>query len=68
MLAQIDCTEALGELLEQDQGMQERVHALIGKAQARGRWRPTATGRLMTDTPDTIFDHDFGNLICSGYR
>jgi hypothetical protein len=32
VLAQIGRPEALRELAEQDEGVQERVHALIGKA------------------------------------
>jgi len=35
MLTQIGGAEPLGELPEQDEGVQERVHALIGKPQAR---------------------------------
>ena len=34
MLAQIGRAEALDELAEQDEGVQERVYALVGKAQA----------------------------------
>ena len=36
MVAQIGCSGSLGELPEQDEGMQERVDARIGEAQARG--------------------------------
>src|SRR6266849_4093881 len=56
MLAQIGRPEALGELAEQDEGMQERVHTLISKAQPRG---PLAAGGNRTiDGLEGIFAED----------
>jgi hypothetical protein len=40
VLAQVGGTEALRELSEQDEGVQERVRARIGKTQARGALAP----------------------------
>jgi hypothetical protein len=40
MLAQMISAEALGKLPEQDEGVQERVDARIGKAQARSSLAP----------------------------
>ena len=56
MLAQIGGAEALCELAEQDDGMQQRVDARIGKAQARG---PLAafSGRTV-DGLECIFGED----------
>ena len=36
MLAQISGAKALGELPEQDESLQQRMDAQVGKAQARG--------------------------------
>src|SRR6516225_7815639 len=56
MLAQIGRPESLRELPEQDDGVQERVHALIGKAQARS---PLATGGARpVDGLESIFAED----------
>ena len=56
MLAQISRPEALGELSEQDEGMQEGVHSLIGEAQPRG---PLAASRNRTvDGLESILAED----------
>lgn len=56
LLAQIVRAEALCELAEQDDCMQQRVDARIGKAQARG---PLAAGRdRAVDALKGIFRQD----------
>jgi hypothetical protein len=56
MLAQVGGTEALRELSEQDEGVQERVRVRIGKAQSprRAGTRPP----LVIDGSESIFAED----------
>src|ERR1700756_2720464 len=56
MVAQVYRSEALGELPEQNERMQERVNARIGKAQARGPLMPG--GDWAIDGLEAIFTDD----------
>src|SRR5258706_5992187 len=56
MLAQVGGTEAMRELSDQDEAMQESVRVRIGKRQAGGAWAPG--GHRAIDGSESIFAED----------